>query len=472
MPRIEIGYSVTRHVCFRYRGIALAQSVRVDVCVCTVSYQTAVPAADEKSADEQKAESDRERNAGFKGKAAVPLQKKAEDSLSVLFGASAPGAKKSEPKKKAAPMKKLTAIPHIPDVFEQFESLGLKPPLTVEAIPASLKELEDKLQYFKTAPAPPTKAEKDALAKKAEKERQERGLNADIRAQEAVTRAATGKDVVTAERQEQSARVQDVQAAVQESQQERAAAGKKAKAAVAEEQARQVADQEEAVEQSRIASAHSRKASSTLASVEQARQVAELDAERKAATQETKAAQDEARKRAADAFKVEQQRAVSEHDSLEALVHEEEARLQKEARDLANRLEEDEKRSRIAAIKAADDAAKKDDHDRAVQADKAMDAERARRVAEQKAAQQAVQVEEQAERVRRRSIASDMEDAEQKRRLEEIAREDAEAHKDDQTRAANIEVAVEMERKRQMAEMKGKIGHANPGTLNARDRAL
>lgn len=371
--------------------------------------------SDEKKADDQKAE-ERERNTNFKGKDAVPLQKKADDSLSVLFGASAnagAAAKKPEPKKRAVVQRKLTSIVHIPDIFEQFESLGLKPPLSVDAIPASLKELENKLQYFKTAPAPPTKAEKDLLAKKAEKERQEKALNADLRAEEAIARKAVGKDVVNAEQQERKARVGELQDAAAATQAERAAAAKIAKAGYADEQARLDAEDEAEEAQRRIAASHNRKASASLAAVEQARRVSELELERNAADAEANAARSEARAKAAEAARLEQQRQIEERDALSNLAHSEEDRLRKEAIALANQLEEEEKRRRIAVEKAAQAAAAKEEKDLIKKVDQDMETERARRISE--AAKGAN--EDSIERQRRRSVATEQEIAEQARRI-------------------------------------------------------
>jgi hypothetical protein len=79
-------------------------------------------------------------------------------------------------------------ITHIPDIFQQFEKIGLAPPLDVGSVPEVIKDLRQKLEYYKSAPAPLSLMQKRMLKKQSAKEKQEREVLKDSLAQKAQER--------------------------------------------------------------------------------------------------------------------------------------------------------------------------------------------------------------------------------------------------------------------------------------------
>jgi hypothetical protein len=216
----------------------------------------------------------------------------------------------SQQKKREAPIK--TVLAHIPEVFTQFEKLGLTPPIGVDGIPASLKQLADKAEYFKTAPPPISEAEKKELAKKAAKEKAEQAALAKTREAEAQARADAEAKAAKLSEEERTRQIEEMARAKEAAERERDQARQKAVEAEQSEQARrtaEAADAEAAAERERE---RARSAAVKQEEDEKTRRVREAQASAQEAADEAARERVAARRRSSAAAHEEQARLVAE----------------------------------------------------------------------------------------------------------------------------------------------------------------
>ena len=65
-----------------------------------------------------------------------------EEDAGLFLGAGTASKKKGpKPESKAPKAPKKTALTHTPNVFEQFDLVGLLPPLTIDSVQASIEEV-------------------------------------------------------------------------------------------------------------------------------------------------------------------------------------------------------------------------------------------------------------------------------------------------------------------------------------------
>jgi len=140
------------------------------ICEELVRYLKRIAPKEDDEEEFKEEASTTERNSDFKGKEAVPLQSRKKEDQFFLSEVAAP---KKQPKKKARGRKNVK-LTHIPDVFTQFSTIGLSAPLEVSEIATALKALQEKLEYYQTAPPPLSEKEKTEQKRKVEKEKQQK----------------------------------------------------------------------------------------------------------------------------------------------------------------------------------------------------------------------------------------------------------------------------------------------------------
>lgn len=213
------------------------------------------------------------RSANFKGKNVVAAAKDGDKIADEWVSAAREAF--GQKKKRVRAKKEKQVINHIPDIFAQFKTVQVEPPLLKSGCEAALEALAKRKLHYETVP-PPEAKDKNTPAKGTTRGESDDSKTEQLEQQERSKNRRKSLQLIDAEQQRRITELAEAaHAALNDQGKERIESIKKATQAVAEEQQRRVAEAQKVVEEEIAERKLNQRRASAMLDEEQKRRIAE-----------------------------------------------------------------------------------------------------------------------------------------------------------------------------------------------------